>query len=89
MEIVLFSQVAVVPMTVLQWVPQIRHHCPDAPFIIGASKLDLLEGDNYTNQAPISHKEVSSRKYLPYVRLNFIVVSNFVGSITKGVRSGI
>jgi small GTP-binding protein len=29
-----------------KWVPEIKHHCPNAPFILGGTKLDLLSGEN-------------------------------------------
>ena len=36
-----------------KWLPEIRHHCPDTPFIIAGLKSDLLN----TAQQPVTQEE--------------------------------
>ncbi|CAF1033439.1 unnamed protein product [Rotaria sordida] len=33
-----------------KWMPEIRHHCPDKPFILCGTKIDLREDCEYINQ---------------------------------------
>jgi len=39
----------------LKWVPEIRHHCPDTPFILVATKLDLRDD-------PVTQKQLAAEQ---------------------------
>jgi Ras-related C3 botulinum toxin substrate 1 len=45
-----------------KWVPEIRHHCPDAPIVLFATKLDLREDEEILkrlkekDQSPITNE---------------------------------
>jgi small GTP-binding protein len=43
-----------------KWVPEIRHHCPNTPFILAGTKLDLLSGESEENKSTL--KRLAKKK---------------------------
>ena len=57
-----------------KWIPEIRHHCPDVPVILVATKIDLRE-DKATIDA------LAKRGYTPMQSIRGLELSKKIGAI--------
>ena len=46
----------------LQWVPEIKHHCPNTPFLIVGTKVDLRDDAETIEKLTENNQEVITRE---------------------------